>query len=216
VSDKLALYLERVPDYGGEGSITEVQRAFLSDLLFRSRKTLRIGETGFNVGVSAATFLSARDDILVTSFDWLCYPGYKVYPPGLDAKREIDRLFPFRHTLIAGNTLDTLQAFGEWQGWQACFDLVFIDGGHVWPTPYCDIINLFMLLKPGGFIVVDDYCSTYGQDGVIRAWDTFCTMGAVEVEAPRTDGNRGWVWGCKSGELARTMTKEQYATHFDV
>lgn len=212
MNNNLALYLEKVQGHSAvEGSIMAVQRAFLSNLLMQHPDIVRIGETGFNVGISAATFLSTRSDILVTSFDWLCYPGYNVYPLALDAQRELNKLFPRRHTLIAGDSLETVPAFGAWLDWRACFDLVFIDGGHVWPTPYADIINLFMLLEPGGFIVVDDYCPAYGQDGVIRAWDTLCAYGVVATERPyggMSDGNRGWVVGRKINELDASVMEE--------
>lgn len=35
-------------------------------------------------------------------------------------------------------------------------DLVLIDGGHGWPTVFVDFCYMFRILRPGGYLVIDD------------------------------------------------------------
>jgi len=195
-------YMQKATLLHGEGSIIEPQIEFLQELLKGHGEILRIGETGFNLGISAATFLGARPDIMVVSFDWLRYPNTECYPPPLMAKRIIDGTFPGQHTLIVGDSQETLPAFRNLIA-SNFFDMLFIDGGHIWPVPYNDIINLFPLLKVGGLIVVDDYCEDYGSLGVMRAWDTFAEKKLVRIDGtqPYQYRNRAWMIGTKIEEL---------------
>lgn len=185
------VYQREIKHLGAEGSITDAQIAFLHTYLLDRPEIQRIAETGFNVGVSACTFLVARGNIQVVSFDWLRQPMSSLY-----AKQTLDEWFPERHTLVAGDSRHTLAAFGKLAG--GALDMAFIDGGHIWPTPLDDIINLLPLLKIGGTLIMDDYCPKYGTEGVIRAWDLALEKGLLKTtEGPFTDDDRGWIVGEK-------------------
>jgi len=90
--------------------------------LAKSRSMSLIGEIGFNAGFSSHAFLRANAGARVISFDmgWHSYCGL--------AKKLLDRRFPGRHTLILGDSKQTLATFGENYP-HLRFDLVLIDGG---------------------------------------------------------------------------------------
>jgi len=184
-------YIQATLAFRGEGSVTPAQITHLQKILLDHPGIKSVVETGFNLGISAAAFLSVSADITVVSFDWLTHPD------SLECKNIIDGCFPGRHTLIAGDSLNSLPAFARIAR-PSCFDLAFVDGGHVWPVPYEDLVNLLALVKVGGGVVMDDYCPAYGNDGVIRAWDTCVAAGKImELGDPLVDGNRGMVIGVK-------------------
>lgn len=164
-----------------EGSVGDAQVAYIQNLISKN-DVKRVLEIGFNGGLSSAAFLSARPDVTVVSFD------LGVWDYVLSAKRLIDATFPGRHTLVIGDSTRTVPEF------QGEFDLAFIDGGHTAPVPALDIANSLRLLKPGGLVLVDDYCAQYGSDGVIAAYDHAVESGAIKtIDGPHAHQDRGWV-----------------------
>lgn len=57
------------------------------------------------------------------------------------------------HTLIKGNTRETLSCLGA----VPTFDLAFIDGGHSVETIASDWRHVRRMMKPDGLVVFDDY-----------------------------------------------------------
>jgi superfamily I DNA and/or RNA helicase len=78
------------------------------------------------------------------------------------------------------------------------FDFVFIDGGHVDPVPRLDIQNMLKLLKPGGYLCIDDYCEAYGREGVIEAYEESVANGQLKTIDIEYFENRGWVFAQKT------------------
>lgn len=128
-------------------------------------------EIGFNCGLSAATILSARDDVSLVSVD------IGEHPTVLLAKPIIDKIFPDRHTLIIGSSLDVIPRLGHTYGMQ--FDFLFIDGGHTHPVPYMDIINCIKLASDDALICIDDWCEVFGAGGVNQAIAEFVGNGTL-------------------------------------
>ena len=77
-----------------EGSLDADQIKFFQDIFMKNKWIKNIGEIGFNVGISADTFLSKVPFSNVTSFDIVVHEY--VY----DAKEFIDKKYPNRHLLI--------------------------------------------------------------------------------------------------------------------
>lgn len=122
-----------------EGSSTLPQLQFIQE---QAKDAKNVCEVGFNAGMSAAAMLLSNPELKVTSFDesrWDCVAPAKAY---------VDNRFPSRHTLVAGNSIDTLtQLNGE------RFDFSLIDGGHDFPTAFSDIKNLAPRSKK---LMIDD------------------------------------------------------------
>lgn len=173
------------------GSITPPQQQFLIQFLKEHTDIKEVLETGFHVGLSAATMMFARDDISVTSFDifWFDYTRR--------AKLLLDIYFPTRNLLIAGNSVCSLQTFFKrFPTYQP--DLVFIDGGHERPIPFLDIYFILQHIKEGTWIVIDDYCEEHGSGGVIEAVDEFINGGYIHNVTTYKAQDRGWIVGTRS------------------
>lgn len=175
------------------GSINPGQQEFLHHFLRLHTNIKNILETGFHVGLSAATMMDIRDDILVTSFDifWFDYTR--------KAKLLLDIFYPGRNSLIAGNSVNTLPTFfKQFPSYQP--DLVFIDGGHEHPVPYIDIYYILGHVQPGTWVIIDDYCTEHGSQGVISAVNSFVDSKVIEDYIIYTSQDRGWLVGKRSSE----------------
>jgi predicted O-methyltransferase YrrM len=141
---------ELTEKHGIEGYFTPEQCSHLISFLKEHTEIKTICEIGFNVGMSSYTCLCARPDIEVTSFDigaWIHIARQK---------NIIDTLFPGQHMLVIGDSRTTLPLFGK--RCPTLFDFCIVDGGHQGDVPYKDICNSLELLKPGGWIYIDDVC----------------------------------------------------------
>jgi predicted O-methyltransferase YrrM len=132
-----------------EGGTGPDEITFFLNLLARESSIRTILEIGFNAGLLATAFLSARPDITVISVDI----GSHDYV--LKAKEWIDKEFPNRHMLLIGDSTKVLpQLMEQFPAYRP--DLIFVDGGHEEPVPRLDIDNAIKLARPDTFILDDD------------------------------------------------------------
>jgi predicted O-methyltransferase YrrM len=173
------------------GSINQAQQQFIRNFLIENPDVKHILETGFHVGVSAATMLSTRPDIIVTSFDifWFDYTRR--------AKLFLDIAFPGRNTLIAGNSINTLPTFFNTFPTYSP-DFIFIDGGHERPIPYIDLWYILNHVRPGTWIMIDDYCEEHGSQGVVEAVISMVSSGIISDVTAYKSYDRGWIFGKRS------------------
>ena len=144
-----------------------------------------VAEVGFNGGLSAVLTLAALPHVHMTSYDL----GEHTWVPR--AQECVQRMFPGRHTLVLGDSRETLPDADATHMLEA----LFIDGGHFGDVPYLDLKHARRLVKPDGFIIMDDYCPTFGGD-VVRAWDRAVAEKLIEpIGAPHRVGEFGWVVG---------------------
>jgi len=182
------------------GSVSPAQQQYIRSFMTEYPEIRTILETGFHIGLSAATFLDIRPDVNVISFDifWFDYTRR--------AKLLLDIAYPGRNLLIAGNSITSLPT---WFALSAAPkpDLVFIDGGHERPVPAIDLYHILRELPAGTWVMVDDYCEEHGSQGVMEAVQGCADRGElVEVSAYKA-ADRGWVMGRRSGVPA-TMPPE--------
>jgi predicted O-methyltransferase YrrM len=174
-----------------EGSVVGSQVQYILQFLRDHPDIHEILEIGFNGGLSSAAMMSARPDIHVISFDI----GRHAYVA--PAKQLIDEVFGAnRHHLILGDSTQTLPEFAR-TSLPGVFDFAFIDGGHIDPVPHLDISHAMPLVRDGGYVFVDDYCDTYGSEGVISAYDAAVASGYLKTyQGPFSgEGGRGWIVG---------------------
>jgi predicted O-methyltransferase YrrM len=129
----------------------------LAQLLPDSPRVLNIGAGG---GVSGAVFLAARPDLHLTTVDVQAVSS----PFGsLESERtalESCGLWnPARHVQLCADS----QSLGL--TWIGTFDLIYIDGDHLFEGVVLDIVNWLPHVTPGGLLSVHDYDKgrlTYG------------------------------------------------------
>jgi predicted O-methyltransferase YrrM len=165
-----------------EGCASPQQRQSYLHLL-RERLDIRlVGEIGFNAGHSAATFLAARPNITVVSFDIGQHPYVE------HAKRFIDDHFPGRHTLILGASIETLPRFTIEHPFVR-FDLVLIDGAHDYETVTQDMVNVRPLAHDQTVVVMDDL-TPWRPCGVgpTQAWSEAVNENVISEDERFQDG----------------------------
>lgn len=111
-----------------------------------------IMEIGFNVGHGSVLFLCASPDTKVVSFD-ICLESRK--ESWSTAKTFIDKLFPGRHTLIPGSSLESVPGYNK-NNPDVKFDLILIDGGHTLNIATKDLINCEKLAHDRTIVIMDD------------------------------------------------------------
>jgi predicted O-methyltransferase YrrM len=196
--DEIIMFLEGRGLLTVEGSSSAEQQDYLRRLVRRS-KALTVAEIGFNAGFSSMAFLSASEDVRVVSFDIGCH---EVVGP---AKEFVDAQYPGRHELVVGNSAWSVPAYQAHHP-EACFDIVFIDGGHDYEEAKQDISNMKALSHPGTSVVIDDLTPWYWWgEGPTRAWTEAISQGLIapvemvkdgqsvyDIEPP---GERSWGLG---------------------
>ena len=147
-----------------------------------------IGEVGFNVGMSSATFLNISPDTIVYAFD------LGEWPYVAKQKQLIDTLWPNRHMLTIGDSRVSVPQFSTLVKNEPIFDFVFIDGGHQGDVPYSDMTNFLKLLKPGGIMCIDDICGEPYARPVVAAYQRLLSEKKVEHSIHYDCAPRGWAY----------------------
>ena len=164
---------------GMEGFSSPDQLLYLESAVKRTGARL-VGEIGFNTGFSSYAFLRANPDTRVVSFDLGEHAYAKV------AKRLIDKWFPGRHTLIYGDSRETVPEFVRTG--TAHFDLVFIDGGHDYDVAKADIRNMQPAAGKTAVIMDDLIPWTDWGSGPTRAWTEAIQAGIIRQDELFKDG----------------------------
>ena len=181
-----------------EGSTSPEELHYLASTAQKTGASL-IGEIGFNAGFSTQVFLTANPEAKVVSFDLVEHGYTKV------AKEIVDKRFPGRHTLIAGESIKTVPEFSR-QNPDVRFDLFFIDGGHDYEVAKADIANTKALCTAQTAVVIDELTPWLERgEGPTRAWTEAIDQGVVRqdqvfqdgkpVSVPEPPGKRVWALG---------------------
>lgn len=138
-----------------EGRITPAQAEFLYAFIRLTRPRVAV-ETGFNVGHSACVIMRAMEAYgggTLLSFDIGKY----------DATHKAAEIVKTRYEnfhLILGDSKQTLAptlAQTLSSNNSATLDFAMVDGGHDIETARSDLIVLESLVRPGGFLWLDDF-----------------------------------------------------------
>jgi predicted O-methyltransferase YrrM len=143
------------------------------NLLEVARHGKKILELGFNAGHSALLFvLGCEPDAEVDFFDI----GFHAYVR--PCFNYIQSISPVKTSLTLANSLHHLPKLVLKEGQQNVYDIIHMDGGHSRECVVNDLLLLYMLLKPGGILIVDD------ADGfILEEVSLFISLGLVEVLA---------------------------------
>lgn len=166
-----------------EGGASLAQISHLRDVARRSDSTW-IAEIGFNVGYSTIGFLESSPETKVVSFELDLRPCVKL------AKEFIDQRYPGRHELVVGDSQVTVPEFADAEkAGQFGFDLVFIDGSHMYEVAANDIDNIRRIAAHRATVVMDDLTPWYlWGAGPTRAWHEAVETGKIEPLEYIVDG----------------------------
>ena len=167
----------------GEGSSSTEELQYLVRVASRIKARL-IAEIGFNAGCSSYALLKYVPDATVVSFDLGEHASVSVN------KKLIDNKFPGRHTLICGDSRETVPAFAH-SNPDLRFDLVFIDGGHDYEVARADLANMRPLSSDRTALIMDDLVpwQSYGA-GPTKAWEEAIGDNLVQQDELFQDGQR--------------------------
>jgi hypothetical protein len=183
-----------------EGSASPAELRWLNDFVISHRGIRRIGEIGFNAGISTNALLACRLDVSVVSFD-ICDHDYATA-----AKALVDAAYPGRHELIPGDSKVSLASYAASHP-GAGFDLLFIDGGHDLETVRADLANGPLVSKNETVLVIDDLTPwEHWGKGPTVAWKEMVKSGKVKqtglyrngeaiTEIAGRRGDRVWATG---------------------
>jgi hypothetical protein len=144
-------------------------------------------QTGFNAGHSAFTFAD-HGAVSVTSFD---INEHAYVRPAHEYL--INRFPQTQFQLVFGDSTKTVPSHRD----EMRYDVAFIDGGHSQAVAESDLAALRRLVKPGGYVVMDDYGDTMPwQIGPTLAYNQAVSDGMViPISVERTTGSSGWALG---------------------
>lgn len=173
------------------GSISAPQMDFIAHFFKEHPEVKTVLETGFHKGLSSALFLDLRPELRVVSFDifWFDYTR--------KSKLFLDKHYPDRHLLLAGNSVTSLPTFFKFHP-EFVPDFVFIDGGHERPVPYMDIYQILRNIKENTWVMIDDYCKAHGEGGVNEAIDYMIKMNLLKNVKIYAAADRGWITAQRS------------------
>jgi FkbM family methyltransferase len=182
--------------------------------LVEKRQPRSIMEIGFNTGHSALLFLAITPpETKVVSFD------LGEYAHVFAAKRYIDKHFPGRHTLVTGDSTQTIPNYEEQVAHRMksknppplTFDFIFVDGGHQNDIPEKDLINSYRLITDENNVVAIDDISRDPSRQMhytiqpTKAWADMVKMGIIREDGyddyfltdvcPDGCNARGLAWG---------------------
>lgn len=159
--ETVEMFLTRAKFKSFGGSSTQ-EHLVIHDKILQQYKPKIIVEIGFNTGLSAANFIKAKDTEFMISFDILMrfYSNY--------AKWYIDKKYPGKHILIAGDSSVTVPTYTKnFPDFKA--DLIYIDGSHTLEAAYGDIINCYAMAHADTIVIIDNITTRGLGIGVINA-----------------------------------------------
>lgn len=176
----------------GHSQQVKEQSEFLRNIV-NDESINHVMEIGFNAGHSAELFLSSKKNLDLVSFDIGNHKSVNL------CKQFIDQTYPDRHTLIIGNSLDTVPEY--YQKHNKKFDLIFLDGGHYYKFAKGDIVNCKNLAHNKTIIIMDDTVNNnnwvkYWNEGCNQAWKEAKEWNIVkEIGSIDFSSGRGQSWG---------------------
>jgi predicted O-methyltransferase YrrM len=194
---ELSLYLKEngIDPFNIEGHCQQLSGQ-TEDLIKIVQTAKHVLEIGFNGGHSSEIFLQ-NSTANVYSFDI----GDHDYV--LLGKRNLDKRFPGRHTLIIGDSGITVPMFANYS--HIKFDVLFIDGNHEYDAALRDLVNCAHVAAPNAFVIFDDVVLTEEN---MQSW----TKGPTDAWKTMVSNNKIKHLLYKEYALGRGMVVGNYST----
>lgn len=132
----------------------------------RARQFKRGLEIGFDQGASALALLRGSPNATLESID--------VYPCEGGRARLARSEVADRHRFLQADSRIELPNRIGFTAESFAYDMIYIDGDHLYDVAKADIENAARLLAPGGVMIIDDADPDHKHFGVYRAVSEFC------------------------------------------
>lgn len=136
-------------------------------------------ETGFNYGHSSFNFLTANENIKVHSFDI----GQHDYAKKM--AEVLKDMFKERIEVHFGDSTKTVPE-NKANGVLPLCDLIFVDGGHIYPVAKADLLNFGTHSNPENVVIFDDYPTGWGAS-FGKAWEELLVRGEDRTKVKPLD-----------------------------
>lgn len=114
-----------------------------------------ICDIGFNAGTGTFILLEALEKKWGNTKDWQSVSfDLGLHPYVIYAKLYIDARFPGRHTLLLGDSKQSVPKFTNYSS--QIFDFLFIDGDHTYKGAMDDIVNCKLLANKNTIVLFDN------------------------------------------------------------
>lgn len=177
-----------------EGYSQQVPQQVEDLIMLTNKPNINVMEIGFNAGHSAEAFLQNNKDLILTSFD------LGIHDYITTAKEYIDTTYPNRHTLILGDSRNTIPIYLE-NNKDIKFDVIFIDGGHEYEIATADMGNCCNFAHNDTIVILDDTIFTPGMEagwtlGPTKTWlEQLEKNKIIELNRREYTSGRGMSWG---------------------
>lgn len=191
-----ALWQENKDPKYNEGHSNQVRKEMdMMNQIAADPNVKTICETGFNGGHGTLRWLlHSSPQTHVYSFDL----GVHTYSK--PAAEWLEKKFPGRHTVIWGDSTQTIPVFRLQHPNVKC-NLIFVDGGHAYPVAVADLGNFMTMADPEyNVVMMDDvYCQEDYCLGPNKAWVNMIQSGEIAQtlyeKEPQPGGDRGFALG---------------------
>ncbi len=172
-----------------EGYTSNKEREIFAEELKKLPHITKIAEVGFNTGHSAEVFLESSNNSQLVSFDINTH-----YYIGIGVEF-MQKKYNNRFSFVAGDSRATVPQYFQENPDQK-FDLIFIDGCHLFDFCLTDIKNFKKLSHKNTILWIDDY-DPINCIPVKNAVDHAEALGIIKVIksyfVEDDSGPRGWV-----------------------
>lgn len=172
---------ERTKEIKSWTDFREEQFLYNFDRFGLKNQPIDILEVGSFEGASACWFIeNAHPDSQLHLIDQ--YFNDTFYH-NIDIAASVHNRYPILHEGLSEDILPTLK--------NRSFDLIYIDAGHTYDCVSLDLEFASYLLRPGGYLVLDDYDEVW--PGVVMAADEFMREREDEYEIADKKGYTLWL-----------------------
>lgn len=179
-----------LPDFEGIQYRLAFQWKSLIPIEKRSIQYLEIGAYCGGSAVSVAQTYARHPESKITCIDpWVDYDEYDEYKGEQNTIYENFckniKTYEIESKIIAirGFSHEVLPKLQD-----NCYDMIYVDGNHEAEYALEDLVLCFRKLKPGGYIIVDDYYFTQ-PDNVKKAVDAFVSVYSKKIKVLNLDLN---------------------------
>jgi predicted O-methyltransferase YrrM len=170
-----------------EGHCQDIPKQVFDLIRLTKSPVTKVMEIGFGAGHSAEIFLRHNPKVTLTSFDI----GKHSYV--LHGKQYIDKQYPNRHTLVLGDSMNTLPEFIAANPTER-FDLILLDASHDMDSVRSYMEQIQYLSTKDTIVIMDDVY--WPASATTKIWNEYVEKSKIiEMDRKTYQVGRAMTWG---------------------